>query len=138
MQSLESLERLQSLEIYCGNYNDVVIPEGAIIYCDPPYKGTAEYSEGGFNHEDFWEWVRMISKTHKIYISEYQAPEDFVPLINFHQKSSLQGGSQTHNNQPSENVFAHKSMFENSKYPTTINFKRKGFNESNQSKIDFA
>ena len=68
-QRLQQLQHLESLELYSLNYNKIIIPTGAIIYCDPPYKGTSEYKEGSFNHAEFWDWCREISKTHKIYIS---------------------------------------------------------------------
>lgn len=96
---------LEQLEICSKSYNEVEIPKDAIIYCDPPYQGTAEYKEGAFNHKEFWNWVREISKSHKIYISEYNAPEDFEILLSFSQKSTLQGGVQKHNNQPDEKLF---------------------------------
>jgi DNA adenine methylase len=87
------------------SYDEVELSSNAIIYCDPPYKGTAEYKENGFDHDKFWQWARDISKKHKIYISEYQAPDDFKVLRSFPQKSTLQGGRQRHNNQPDECIF---------------------------------
>lgn len=59
----------------------------------------------GNKSKEFWEWVRKISKTNKIYISEYTAPEDFKPILEFTQKSTLQGGGQQHNSQPNECLF---------------------------------
>ena len=106
LQQLQRLEQLQQLEFYSKSYNEINIPEGAIIYCDPPYKGTAEYSEGSFNHDEFWNWVRLVSKKNKIYISEYNAPDDFISLLSFAQKSALQGGTQKHTDQPKEKLFA--------------------------------
>ena len=104
LEQLEQLQRLQQLELYSINYNEVSIPEGAVIYCDPPYKGTAEYKEGSFNHAEFWEWCRQQSKTHKIYISEYNAPPDFMPVLVFEQRSTL---SATSNNTATlEKLFA--------------------------------
>lgn len=105
LQQLQRLEQLQQLELYSEDYRKVKIPKTAIIYCDPPYKGTAEYKEGAFSHTEFWEWVRKISKTNKIYISEYSAPSDFKSLLSYSQKSTLQGGIQKHNKQPRENIF---------------------------------
>ena len=105
LERLQQLEQLEQLELHSLNYNEVTIPHGSIVYCDPPYAGTAEYKEGSFNHAEFWEWCRKISKTNKIYISEYSAPPDFVPVITFEQKSTLQGGTQKHNNQPKERLF---------------------------------
>ena len=63
---------------YCLDYKDVPIPENAIIYCDPPYKDTTGYTTSkNFNYEEFWGYMRKLSKTHKVFISEEQAPEDF-------------------------------------------------------------
>lgn len=62
-----------------SSYADLEIPPNSIIYCDPPYAGTAEYKDGGFDHSAFWQWVRVKhSKGHKVYISEYNAPDDFT------------------------------------------------------------
>jgi len=110
LQQLERLEQLQQLEFTNFSYDIVNIPKNAVIYCDPPYQGTTEYSEGAFNHDKFWNWCREISKTNHIYISEYNAPDDFMPILTFPQKSTLQGGNQKHNNQPDEKLFIHKSQ----------------------------
>lgn len=106
LQQLQRLQQLeQKIEFNSKSYDEVEIPEESVIYCDPPYKGTAEYSEGGFNHEKFWEWVRLKAKKHKIFVSEYTAPRDFEPIWEFSQKSSFQGGTQQHNKQPTEKLF---------------------------------
>lgn len=105
IQQLENLQRLENPEVTALSYNEVDIPEYAIIYCDPPYAGTAEYKEGSFNHKEFWEWVRVKSLTNKIYVSEYTAPNDFKAVLEFSQKSTLQGGQQKHNAQPNECLF---------------------------------
>lgn len=104
LQQLERLEQLQRLELFSADYREVAIPKNAIVYCDPPYQGTAEYKEGGFNHEEFWEWVRETSKTNKVYISEYSAPDDFKKkVMEFQQNSTLQGGNNS--SQPNECLF---------------------------------
>ena len=62
-----------------GNYDEMKLPEpdATIIYCDPPYKGTAGYKVK-FDHEKFYQWCRDKSKEgHKVYISEYNMPDDF-------------------------------------------------------------
>jgi site-specific DNA-adenine methylase len=112
LQRLERMERLERLEIYSKDYKEIEIPSGAVVYADPPYKGTATYSEGNFNHDEFWEYCRKLSKTNHVYISEYHAPSDFISILSFNQKSTLQGGAQLHNNQPQEKLFIHKSKVE--------------------------
>lgn len=105
---LQQLERLEQATFQSRDYRDVTIPDGAVIYCDPPYRGTAEYAEGGFSHEEFWDWCRNKSKNHKVYISEYAAPYDFESILEFSQRSTLQGGHQAHLNQPKEKLFVLK------------------------------
>ena len=112
LEQLEQLERLEPVKLTSLSYDEVDISENAIIYCDPPYKGTAEYKEGNFDHAKFWDWVRNKSKTHKVYVSEYQAPDDFEAILSFEQKSTLQSGNQKHNNQPKECLFRYKNVFE--------------------------
>lgn len=110
LQQLQRLERLQQLSIYSKDYKLINIPDNSIIYCDPPYSGTAEYKEGGFNHQEFWQWAREKSKTHRVFISEYKAPDDFESIYAFPRKSTLQGGSQKHDNQPKERIFTFKGV----------------------------
>ena len=62
---------------YCNaSYNEIAIPANSIVYCDPPYENVTGYGMD-FNHVEFWSWVRKISKQHDVFISEYNAPDDF-------------------------------------------------------------
>lgn len=60
-------------------YLQLEIPENSFIYCDPPYANTAEYKAvDSFNHVVFWQWCRdAVKNGHTLFISEYNAPEDF-------------------------------------------------------------
>ena len=61
-----------------SSYQLLDIPKNSIIYCDPPYEGTTKYKDG-FNHSEFWEWVRTKSlEGHSVFVSEYNAPDDFI------------------------------------------------------------
>jgi DNA adenine methylase len=73
------------------NYKDLEIPPNSIVYADPPYSGTTKYSTSkDFNHDEFWNWCREKYRDgHKIFISEYQAPEDFVCIWSKEMYSSL-------------------------------------------------
>jgi DNA adenine methylase len=42
--------------------------------------GTTGYATG-LNHDEFWQWCReRVYDGHKVYISEYQAPDDFIKI----------------------------------------------------------
>ena len=51
--------------------------KGYVIYCDPPYRGTAKYKTEEFPYEEFYEWCREMSKNNVVLISEYNMPDDF-------------------------------------------------------------
>lgn len=74
----KQIPNLQGVEFRSGDYRDLRIPDESIIYCDPPYMGTTGYSDS-INHDEFWQWCReRVYDGHKVYISEYQAPDDFI------------------------------------------------------------
>ena len=57
------------------------IPPNAMLYCDSPYLGAKPYGiSPHFNHAKYYEWLRKMSKTNPIFISEEQMPDDF-PII---------------------------------------------------------
>ena len=42
--------------------------------------GTTGYSDG-ISPDEFWQWRReRVYDGHKVYISEYQAPDDFITI----------------------------------------------------------
>lgn len=75
----KQIESIKGIEFRHGSYDELDIPENSIIYCDIPYKDTKQYSTSkDFDHDKFWDWCRDMSKNgHKVFISEYQAPDDF-------------------------------------------------------------
>lgn len=69
---------LKGVRLVNENYLNLQIPSNSLIYCDPPYKGTTKYRDA-FNHDIFWEWCRQqYKKGHLIFVSEYEAPDDFT------------------------------------------------------------
>lgn len=75
---LKQASNIVRVNFICNEYDKVVYPKNSIIYCDPPYADTTKYKDD-FNHEKFWQWCRnMVKEGHKIFVSEYNAPEDFI------------------------------------------------------------
>ena len=74
---LKDLVGIQSATFTCLDYRDVEIPDGAVVYCDPPYVNTTGYTVGQFNTNEFWDYMRQLSKRCNVYISEESAPDDF-------------------------------------------------------------
>lgn len=83
LQSKKSLLRdmatLKTAEFICSDYRNVPIPYGAVVYADPPYNNTTGYGGEKFDTEEFWRYMRLIAQTHhQVFISELQAPKDFI------------------------------------------------------------
>ena len=73
----KDMSGLQSATFTCLDYHDVEIPDGAVVYCDPPYANTTGYTVGQFDTNEFWHYMRQLSKRCDVYISEESAPDDF-------------------------------------------------------------
>lgn len=75
IKSISNIPGISSMGISSGkSYDEVpIIGERPIIYCDPPYEGTAEYREGDFNHKQFYDWC--MAQTVPVYISSYQVSD---------------------------------------------------------------
>lgn len=104
---MKQVNKLQGVEIYNLPYWEVPIPENSVIYCDPPYKNTKSYkSSKAFDHDKFWQWCRDKSlEGHKVFISEYNAPDDFECVWEKAKTSTITKGKGT----PSvEKLFVYK------------------------------
>jgi DNA adenine methylase len=81
--------KLKGAKFYHCKYDELDIPPNSFIYCDPPYQNTAEY-KFEFNHVKFWQWCRNMSNAgHAVFISEYDAPDDFECVFSLEKKVTL-------------------------------------------------
>ena len=70
-------EKIKHINFIHSDYKDLSIPDNSIIYCDPPYKGSEKYYKQKFNYEEFYEWcIKKHNEGHKVFISEYEMPEN--------------------------------------------------------------
>jgi len=90
-------EKLKGIEFYHGDYTELKIPKKSFIYCDPPYEGTTKYKNtNNFNHSIFWDWCRKKTKEgHTVFVSEYNAPNDFECVKSIHYKTILNRNQQS-------------------------------------------
>lgn len=86
---MKQKDALQGIEFENKHYIDVAIPDNSILYCDPPYMNTTSYKDS-IDYTQFWLFCREMSERgHKIFISEYSAPDDFVCVWQKEVASSL-------------------------------------------------
>jgi len=99
---------LQGIELVCCSYLELSIPPNSIIYCDPPYFGTTKYRDD-FDHDLFWTWCReKVADGHKVFVSEYTAPSDFVCVWSKQVNNSLT--KDTGSKKGVECLFVHNSQ----------------------------
>lgn len=124
--SLDNLDRLHRAQIlqhtdmnvkmFFGDYQNVEILPDSVVYCDPPYYGTAEYKDGGFDHRRFWDWIR--TRDFPVYVSEYAAPEDFISVWSKEKTCSY---SSTNNSKKTvEHIFLYKRFAESLKVESPV------------------
>lgn len=104
LQRLEQLQQLQRLQFTNCDYREVKIEPNSVIYCDIPYKGTADYGST-FNHSLFFNWAD--AQNNPVFISEYEVKDDrFTLLKQFSHRSTY---SSSANNKVVERLYGNKS-----------------------------
>ena len=73
-----------NLTLLCCSYDELEIPDGAVVYCDPPYSGgksrTKAHRFDDFDVDAYYDWVRGMSQRCVVIRSTFDAPEDFVTI----------------------------------------------------------
>ena len=87
LQSLQSLQTYKNnLTVYRKSYADVVIPDNAVVYADPPYKGTDISSyKCDFDYGAFEKWLNEVP--FMVIVSEYNAPAGCVEIASIKKRS---------------------------------------------------
>lgn len=102
---LKQLPNLIGVLFFDKSYSELDIPENSIIYCDPPYKGTTKYKDE-FDHDKFWEWCENMTKNgHKVFVSEYNAPDNWVSVWEQELRNGLNNRELKNNKTAVEKLF---------------------------------
>lgn len=93
---LKQVAHLYGTLFVSGSYTRFSNFANAVIYCDIPYAGTTKYVQD-FDHAMFFDWVRMMSATNIVIISERTAPDDFDIIWEGKALRSLNPSGKFHN-----------------------------------------
>lgn len=74
---MAQINSLQDVQFCHGDFYNIAISAGSLIYCDPPYRGTTGY-HNTFDNDRYWNHIRELSKSNLVICSEYTAPIDFT------------------------------------------------------------
>ncbi len=70
------------------------VPDDALVYADPPYRGTKPYKGSpAFDHDAFWSWVR--NRRGPTFVSELTGPDDIEIVWRKQHKSQNASNSPT-------------------------------------------
>ena len=123
LQSLESLERLQSLERMQIlkrlqlDYRNVEIPQGAVVYADPPYKNTGCTGYAGkFDYDAFEKWLADVP--FMVIVSEYNAPKGCTEIASIKKQQTMGTGNKGGTN--IEKLFVQDRFYE--RYKCAMNY----------------
>lgn len=108
LEQLQQLERLQQNKLTLTNldYKNVKIKPNSVIYCDIPYKGTADYGST-FNYDEFFNLVD--SQENPVFISEYNIDDKrFHILTEISHRSTF---SASDNNKTIEKLYCNKAAY---------------------------
>lgn len=75
---------LKGIDFDCKNYKDINVDDfkNAVIYLDPPYKGTTRYDTEYFNYDYFYDFcIKLKENGNFVFISEYNMPPDKFSLL---------------------------------------------------------
>ena len=86
--TMSQVQKVKDVNFVDWDYQDISL-SGAVIYCDPPYQNTTKYATDMFDYVGFWNWCRKMSKNNFVFISEYNAPNDFECIWTKDVKTSL-------------------------------------------------
>ena len=68
---------LKDITFMCCDYKKFADCKDCLFYFDPPYKGTKQYSIQNINYDEFYDFLRQLSKNNIVLVSEYNMPNDF-------------------------------------------------------------
>lgn len=106
--AIKQSPKLKTVELHNVSYKELNIPPQSIIYCDPPYANTTKYKDD-FDHVAFWQWCReKCAQGHQVFISEYNAPDDFVCV--WKQELNVSVAKRGKHKKAIEKLFVHESQ----------------------------
>ena len=82
-----------NIQFLHSNYKDLN-PIDCLVYCDPPYRENTQstmqsYGVEEFDNDYFWDVMRKWSVNNDVYISEYEAPDDFECVLEISTKTDI-------------------------------------------------
>jgi DNA adenine methylase len=89
-----------------AEYDAAPAPSGALIYCDPPYRGGEAYrAVGAFDSDRFWTWAAEASMSNTVLVSEYGAPAGWSVALEIPHKCAINNQGTSRPTKTAERLF---------------------------------
>lgn len=84
MKKVDTISK-HDVEFACTDYTAYADFVGCVFYLDPPYAGRSRQHKDSkpFVSDEFWDFVRNLSKNNRVFVTEFIAPKDFTLVHNF-------------------------------------------------------
>ena len=115
---LREQELLKDIVFSTAEYDDVVIKNNSIVYCDAPYRDTLGYMTGEFDFDKYYDWLKEVSKDNLVLISEYSMPHGFKEIDSWVMSGGIHNGIDD-NNSSVERLFVVEGGYLVDKYFNT-------------------
>lgn len=114
IQKCVDMQRCGQITWDSGSYDDIFIPDRAVLYCDPPYANkTVGYEQKTFDHDTFWSWCRyQVDRGVMLLATEFNAPEDFMILHAFGDTTVRHHQAATPKGSNNEVIICHESQLD--------------------------
>lgn len=82
LKQLKRVDYNASINVSNLDYGSLNTTNSDVVYCDPPYLGTAEYVENGFDHDKFHAWLTQLTQDGVcVFISEYSLEHELFTEV---------------------------------------------------------
>lgn len=92
--------RLDEVEFLQADYRKAPIPDGSVVYCDPPYEGTAKQRawDERLDQKEFWDWARWMKEDRGciIYVGTYDIPKGWKPVLDISKRVNFNSHGSSH------------------------------------------
>lgn len=102
-----------------GGYTQYSKLKNYIIYCDPPYSNSKKHytsNKSGdmsqkFDDEKFFDWCRIMAEDNIVFVSSYDAPEDFEEIFSISRKITGISPDLLKKNKPQKNRLRTEKLY---------------------------
>jgi DNA adenine methylase len=78
---LKRIKLIGSASFTCLDYRNMVVPDGSVVYLDPPYRAATKYARlDDFDSDEFWSVAEKWARHSSVFVSEYSAPDNWQSI----------------------------------------------------------